>query len=385
MLGQRRAGCSPRKRPVGPTCAAVIAIVAVLASGCGGDSSGTASDSSPAPDNGRALPAPAPAGGPFHSPDRLPPATWRPFASDSPWNQRIPARPKIDPDSSRMVERLSESGPVSPFYAGTAGTASDFEHAVYFADRSDLLYTVRCGSVHGEYAVEGKRVRLPRGAQPAAGADHHLAVVYGGMHWGFYDASVERDARVIHCGAGRKVPIDGVGLHAAETAARFPSLAGLIRYQEVVAGRIDHALFAASSQIAYSWVYPAEKSDGTQSASEGYPPMGSRLQLDPAYMTDERLTRYPPWKRPVLRAIRDYGFYLGDSTGASLKLLPFESGTSYTSFGLPDPWVRYAENNRLPESNHPRIDKPVYEYDLEKDVDWSKLRVIDSCHASKDC
>jgi hypothetical protein len=366
-------------------CAAVIAVVAALAAGCGGSDGGTASGGSAGSDNGRALPAPASAGGPFHSPDRLPPASWRPFASDSPWNQRIPSKPKLDPDSSRKVEKLFEAGPVSPFYAGTAGTASDFEHAVYFADHSDLLYTVQCGSVHGEYAVDGKHVRVPRGAQPAAGADHHLAIVYRGMHWGFYDASVDRETREIHCGAGRKVPIDGVGLHAAETAARFPSLAGLIRYQEVAAGHIDHALFAASSQVAYDWVYPAEKSDGKKSTGEGYPPMGTRLQLDPAYMTDERLAQYPPWKRPVLRAIRDYGFYLGDSTDASLKLLPFESGTSYTSFGLPDPWVRYAKKNGLPESNHPRIEETVYEYDLEKDVDWSKLRVIDSCLAAKDC
>ena len=153
---------------------------------------------------------------------------------------------------------------------------------------------------------------------------------------------------MLHCDSGRRIPIDGVGLHAADTSSRFPSLGGRIRYQELAAGRIDHALFAASSRVAYTWVYPAEKSDGRWEPGEGYPPMGTRFQLDPAYMTDERLATYPPWKRAILRAIRDYGFYLGDSTNKSLKVFPIESGTGYTSFGLADPWVTYAK--RAPPS-----------------------------------
>ena len=184
---------------------------------------------------------------------------------------------------------------------------------------------------------------------------------------------------------GRRIPIDGIGLRAAETAARFPSLGGRIRYQEMAAGRIDHALFAASSQIAYTWVYPAEKSDGGDNPRQDYPPMGERFQLDPSYMTDQRLATYPPWKRAVLKAIRDYGFFLGDSTSKSLAVIPIESGTSYTSFGLPDPWVRYAKTNGLPPSYDSQIHRTVYTFDLASGVDWSKLRAIDPCVTSKDC
>jgi hypothetical protein len=346
--------------------AAAIAIAAaVIVCGCGGSNGGSQQAT-------------------FHSPDKLPPASWRPFLSDSPWNQSIPAHPRIASHSAQLVKRLLEVG-IEPLRAGTADTPRDFEHAIYFANRSDPVYTFRGGSRIEPYRIDGEHVRLPDGARPAAGGDHHLAVVYAGEHWGCYLARVDRAAREIHCDAGRKVPIDGVGLHAAETAARFPSLAGRIRFQEIAAGRISHALFAASHQIAYSWVYPAEKSDGPKDPRSGYPPMGSRFQFDPSYMTDKRLATFPPWKRAVLRAIRDYGFYLGDSTTSGLKVFPIESGTSYTSLGRPDPWVRYAKANHIPSSYDPTTGRTLYGFDLQSGVDWTRLRVIDSCLASKDC
>jgi hypothetical protein len=344
----------------------------ILIAGCGGSGD---DERSPA-DGSRTTPLSA---------DHRPPASWRPFADYSPWNRRVPKNAPIDRHSNVFVKRLLEQDAVEPLRVGIADTPLDFSHAIYFADQSDPRYRISGGSKLEPYRIDGETVRLPDGAKPAAGADHHLGVVYDGEHWGCYNASVDRAAREIHCDAGRKVPIDGVGLHAADTSARFPSLAGRIRYQEIAAGQIKHALFAASSQIAYTWVYPAEKSDGGDNPSDGYPPMGSLFQLDPSYMTGERLATYPPWKRAVLRAIRDYGFYLGDSTDRGLKVFPIESGTSYTSLGRPDPWVAYAKAHHLPSSFDNSIDRTVYKFDLQSGVDWSRLRAIDPCVVSKDC
>jgi hypothetical protein len=322
----------------------------------------------------------------FHSPDNLPPASWRPFADSSPWNQRIPADARVDPRSDEIVRRLLEAGPPNEQRLGTAGTDSDFTHAVYFANESDPLYRVQGGSDHERYGIDGRRVRLPDGAEPSSGDDHHLAVVYDGEHWGCYGTDVDHERRIIRCESGRRVPIDGDGLHAAETAARFPSLAGRIRFQELDAGRIRHALFATSSQIASTHVFPAEKSDGERDAAQGYPPMGTRFQLDPDYMTEERLkSDYPPWKRALLRAVRDYGFYLGDSTASPLKLVPIESGTSYTSLGLDDPWQEYGKRHDLPIVLDSSTDERVYAFQPETGIDWTRLRVIEPCVTERTC
>ena len=381
MGRDRRAGRSRSGRWSRAIAAALLALAIAVASGCG-----SSSDSEKGSEQrGDTRTPPTSRSGDFHSPDGFPPASWRPWADDSPWNQRIPENARLDPRSGDYVQRMLEPGPLEPLVVGKADTSSDFAHAIYYADSSDPLYRIEGGSRTEPYAIDGKQVRLPKGAKPASGDDSHLAIVYDGEHWGCYRARIDEPAHVIRCEAGRRIPIGGVGLHAADTASRFPSLGGRIRFQELDAGRIDHALFAASSQIAYTWVYPAEKSDGRWGPRGGYPPMGTRFQLDPAYMTDARLATYPRWKRALLRAIRDYGFYLGDSTNRSLKVFPIESGSGYTSFGLADPWVTYAKKHRLPSSFDNNIDRTVYEFDVDSGVDWTKLRAIDPCLAAKDC
>ncbi len=371
MSERGRAGRSrPQKRsPLAALAALALAAAFVLAglAACEEDSGGESAK-------------------PFHSPDNLPPAGWRPFADSSPWNQRIADDAHLHPRSAEMVERLLEAGPPTQQRIGTAGTDSDFAPAIYFADDSDPLYRIEGGSDDARYGIDGGRVRLPDGAAPSSGADAHLAVVYKGEHWGCYRTTVDHEERVIRCEAGRRVPIDGDGLHAADTAARFPSLAGRIRFQELDAGRIRHALFAASSQIASDHVFPAEKSDGEKDASLGYPPMGTRFQLDPNYMTDERLKKdFPPWKRGVLRAVRDYGFYLGDSTSSSLKVVPIESGTGYTSLGRKDPWEQYGKRHDLPIVLDRGSGKRVYAFQPYTGVDWTRLRAIDPCVTERRC
>ena len=49
-----------------------------------------------------------------------PPASWRPYADDSPFNQRLPANPRLLPSSSQVVARLTANGGPSDLRAGVA-------------------------------------------------------------------------------------------------------------------------------------------------------------------------------------------------------------------------------------------------------------------------
>ena len=208
------------------------------------------------------------------------------------------------------------------------------------------------------FDVDGQTLRMPLDARPAGGSDAHLTVLYNGLEYGFWRAQVDRAARVITVAAGRKIPISGDGLNAAATASRFGNFAGRIRYQELESGAIDHALFMGTSVTASAFVWPALKSDGDHDAALDYPPMGTRFQLDPSYMTDERLAGYPQWKRAVLRALRDYGGFVGDTTSNEWTAMPIESGSGYTSFGLADPFVTYAAQT-IPSTIRSRSTAPV--------------------------
>jgi hypothetical protein len=322
---------------------------------------------------------------PFHSPDDLPPACWRPFAPSSPFNQMIPADAKVASRSDEMVSRLLAAGSPNDGRAGIADTSSDYYKTIYFGRYFDPQFTIRGGSTADPYDVDGLTLRMPIQASPAGGSDHHLTVVYNGYEWGFWDARVDRASRTITVGAGRKVPIYGDGLSAAGTSARFANMAGRIRIQELRAGEINHALFMSSNSIASSYVYPAQKSDGGRDASAGYPPMGTRFQLA---MTEGQIDALdvPFWKKTVLRALKNYGGYLGDSTSSPWSALSFESGSDYTSFGLPDPFVTFAVTRDLPSYFDFSIGRRVYTFDLGSGVDWARyLRVIDPCVAERTC
>jgi hypothetical protein len=317
----------------------------------------------------------------------------RPFSDDSPWNRGLTSTPTLQPRSTQMVARLMAGGRPNALRAGIADTPSDYYKPTYYSTTSDPLYTVK-----GTYRHSGEQLRIPEGARSSGSSDHHMTVVTpDGKHWGFWNAKVDNSAHTISGADGgspttRVSDIYGLGIggdggnglgECGSTAAGFCNLAGIIRAQELEGGVVDHALFATSSQIANSYVYPAASTGDGPSAAGDYPPMGTRFQLDPSFMTDARIITYPRWEQPILRALRDYGMYLGDNSGAASFALQFESGSTYTSFGYEDEMVKFARSVGAP--SYSESGRTIYSFDLGN-VDWARyLRVVDPCVTQGTC
>src|ERR1700722_16479654 len=101
---------------------------------------------------------------------------------------------------------------------------------------------------------------------------------------------------------------ESVHFHGPSRAAGVPAVAGLILYDEVMAGEIRHKVAAASRFCAYKeFVFPAAWTDGF---TEGGIPEGSLIQLDPAL----DLSQYPLTReeRIVCVALQRYGMVLVD-------------------------------------------------------------------------
>lgn len=296
-----------------------------------------------------------------------PAACWRPYSSRSPFNRRIPAHPALYPGSSDIVRRLLSFGRPNALRAGIADTDSDYYHPTYYARRSDPLYTISGGSSTPPYAVDGKKVRLPARARPAAGSDHHLTIVYNRHDYGLWDAHIS--GATISVGSGRRISIGGSGLNAAGTAGRFGGLAGIIRAQEMAAGRINHALFMAVQCTNGEGVYPADGGPKPCDNPSNAPPMGAHFQLA---MSDSKIRslHVPAWKKTILRAMARYGMFVGDVTGSPWAF-QFESGSTYTSFGHRDKMVEFAKRARVP------FEDGNYVFDVNSGVDWGRyLRVL---------
>jgi hypothetical protein len=116
-------------------------------------------------------------------------------------------------------------------------------------------------------------------------------------------------------------------------------------------------------------------------SNENAPALGQHFYLD---MTAAQINSLsiPAWKKTVLRAMAEYGMFVGDTGSTYLGwAVSIQSGSSYTSFGQTDPWVNLAKKFGIPRSSGGK-----YYFDLADTINWgSKMRVADPCVSRSSC
>ncbi|GAC1650123.1 MAG: hypothetical protein NVS9B15_09560 [Acidobacteriaceae bacterium] len=118
-----------------------------------------------------------------------------------------------------------------------------------------------------------------------------------------------------HAGSGAIFDLKGDALRpdkwTSADAAGLPVFPGLVRYSEVAAGQINHALRITfpSTQSAHLW--PA-RHDASSITSTAYVPMGARIRLKASF----NISPYPADVQVVLKALKKYGAYVADNGSA---------------------------------------------------------------------
>jgi hypothetical protein len=274
--------------------------------------------------------------------------------------------------------------PMDP-YVGAADTASDWNHPIYFSSPTDPLFTVHCTKSWGTCEVEGMQVRIPDAARAAGGGDGHMAVIdqQGGWEYDFWQVqSKPQGGGQLTISWGGRTAVgtpDADGLGSDATAANFGLAAGVVRLPELQAGQINHALFMMIKCDGGGHVYPAVGNGSACGAGTVAPKEGARVFLD---MSDDQIAALglPTWKRAIVTALARYGAFVGD-TGGSPWEIELESGSTYTSFGTPDPWVDFAKQQ-------PGVTewRGKYVLPFADAVDWGRyLRVADPCVSQGTC
>jgi len=319
--------------------------------------------------------------------DRLPGGAWRPYSDSSPFNRPLDGT-AAHPNSAAMVNRILSWGAPGNMTAGDAGTADDFGHPVYFSQADDPLVALHATENWGANPLEGMRIPVPASARPAAGDDGHLTIVTpDGWEYDLWRAKPPT-SRGLSFAWGGRTRVDGSGLNSGGTAAGFGNLAGIIRPEELAAGRIDHALMIVlkctsndtsfdhgvqphrATDLNSSFVFPADHGGARCASSEtDAPPMGARLSLAMSNAEIDALA-VPAWRKTILRALATYGGYVGDTGGPGFGI-QMQSGATYTSFGKEDAAVSYARANNLPTWEGKHV------YNVANGVDWARyLRVV---------
>jgi hypothetical protein len=94
-------------------------------------------------------------------------------------------------------------------------------------------------------------------------------------------------------------------------AAGLPILPGLVRYDEVLAGEITHAIRFTVPQTRRAYVWPARHFASSLTDAR-YPPMGQRFRLRASFDT----SGFSAENRVILRALQKYGMMLADNGSA---------------------------------------------------------------------
>jgi hypothetical protein len=340
-----------------------------------------------------------------------PPACWRPYSDGSFFNRPLPARARLiggsRAASDAMVRRILAMGPipelpVNPDDGGPQpGDGGDYFHPLYHAQILDPVYRVRCIKYGGDCEISGMRFRIPARALPASGSDDHMTVIDQASGWeydlwGVQTVPLPPQGGEVVVDYGGRTRIDGPGGGDADSdsdanAAHTGNAGGIIRFEELTAGRIDHALFLMVGCTAERSVFPARGLGGTcESDVADAPPVGQWLRLDMSDAEIEALGM-PAWKTAILRAFARYGGMVGDTGGNEAFGLQLESPMTYRSFGFTDPWIPWALAQDVFGDAHVRSrtnddGELAYALDVAAGVDWkAHLRAIDPCVIERTC
>lgn len=250
------------------------------------------------------------------------------FPPDNIWNVRVDTL-AIDPNSSLYIGTMGAStglhadfgagewppgsgAPIGIPWTSVPGTQPLVPVTFDYEDESDP----------GPYPIP---TDAPIEGGPNSSGDRHVLVV-DRDHCMLYEMwnSWPNANGSWHAGSGAVFDLNSHALRPAgwtsADAAGLPIVHGLVRYEEVAAGEIRHAIRFTVPQTRRAYVWPARHYASTLTGTQ-YPPMGQRFRLKASF----DISGFAPDVQVILQAFKTYGIMLADN------------GSAWFISGAPDP------------------------------------------------
>jgi hypothetical protein len=216
------------------------------------------------------------------------------------------------------VSKLPVNSHSAAWMASSGGTTSLRIHPD-FGGPYGIPYTVVSGAhpkvpVAFDYADESDKVLYPLGSDTKIedGSDAHALVLDNSTCKLYETWDTSTNGRTWRAGSGAVYDLKSDALRpdgwTSADAAGLPILPGLLRYDEVASGHVDHAIRFTVSRTAAAHLWPARHDAGSGSVSS-VPPMGARFRLSANYPT--RGLR--PDTVAILNAMKKYGLIVADN------------------------------------------------------------------------
>jgi len=235
--------------------------------------------------------------------------------ADNIWNTPVDALP---------IHSLSDS------YISSLGTSiglhPDFGSGLWHGRPIGIPFTTVAGSQpkvevrfdHGD--SDPGPYPLPPDApiegDPSAGGDRHVLVVDRDncVLYELFYAFLQPDGSW-SAGSGAVFPLFSNALRrdgsTSADLAGLPILPGLVRYEEVQSGQINHALRFTAETVPRAYVWPA-RHRGPGGGTTSAPPPGTRVRLKAGF----DISSFSPKNQVILNALKRYGMMLADQGSA---------------------------------------------------------------------
>jgi hypothetical protein len=233
------------------------------------------------------------------------------FPADNVWHADVSRLPLHPRSGAYLASMGTGAGIHADFGSGTwEGGPIGIPYTVVAAGQARV--PVRFGyageSDPGPYPIPPD---APVEGGPDAAGDRHVLVVQAGSCRLYELFDAHREGAGWRAGSGavwnlRSNRLRPAGWTSAD-AAGLPILAGLVRYEEVARGRIDHAIRVTVDRSQAGYLWPARHQAGQGGAS--LPPMGLRLRLKAGV----DVGGFPGQARVILQAMRTYGLVVADN------------------------------------------------------------------------
>ncbi|HEX2575401.1 MAG TPA: hypothetical protein VHK88_03570 [Aquihabitans sp.] len=247
------------------------------------------------------------------------------FPADSHWHRSVASLPTL-PNSTQLVQTVGaasalkadfgsgewDGGPIGIPYVVVPASQPKVQVTFDYDDESDP----------GPYPIPANP---PIEGGPASDGDRHVLVVDAGSCtlYELFDAH-PLPGGAWRAGSGAMWDLRANALRPAgwtsADAAGLPILPGLVRYDEVASGRIDHAIRMTVPVSRRASTWPATHQAGSTTSLDA-PAMGQRFRLRAT--VDE--ATFPASVRPIIRALKTYGGIVANN------------GSAWYMSGVPDP------------------------------------------------
>ncbi|MFL6023384.1 MAG: hypothetical protein ACJ72O_08620, partial [Marmoricola sp.] len=238
--------------------------------------------------------------------------TCHPFPASNWWHADIRSLP-VHPYSAKWLSHMSTSSRLHPDFGPSYGDGPNYGIPITVVDSSHAKV-----SVIFDYSSESDHVGYPLGSDTrieggrTSTGDKHAIVV---------DKSTCRlyetwNTRVVNgtwrAGSGATWLLTSNALRpngwTSADAAGLPILPGLLRYNEVASGYVDHAIRFTTNVTSSHHLWPA-RHDAGSTTSLAYPPMGARFKLKATWNP----SALGPQAKVVVAAMKRYGLVLADN------------------------------------------------------------------------